>query len=144
MWISVAPLPSSSRGRCSRCSSPRERAGGAAEYRVERPLAGWFRAAVLAPAVSLTLVAVAPWPLRLDGFWPWTLPDIGAAAVAVWLVTFASGSWWCLRDGDWARVRLVFPAYLAFLALMLLACLRFRDALDSGRWVTWAFVGSST
>ena len=90
----------------------------------------------------LTAVAVAIWPVRADGFWPWSLPDLGAGAIAVWIVTFAAGAAWSLREGDWRRSRLAFPPYLAFLVLLLLAALRFSEGLDAGAWETWTWVGA--
>jgi hypothetical protein len=119
-----------------------ERAGGRQEREVEEPLLGWFRLAVLGHGLGLTAVAVALWPIRADGFWPWSLPDLGAAAIAVWIVTFAAGTAWSLREGDWRRARVVFPAYLAFLTLLLLAALRFSDAFDGGAWQTWTWLGT--
>jgi hypothetical protein len=121
-----------------------ERAGGRRERDVEEPLLGWFRWAVLAQAIGLAAVAVALWPLRADGFWPWALPDLGAAAVAVWIITFAAGLGWCLYERDWRRARVVFPAYLAFLLLLLVAAARFSDAFDGGAWQTWAWLAVTT
>jgi hypothetical protein len=119
-----------------------ERAGGRLEREIEEPLLPWLRLTLAAHALGLAAVGVALWPLRADGFWPWAIPDLGAAALAVWLVTFAAGSAWALREGDWLRARVVFPAYLAFLVLILLAALRFSESFDGGAWQTWTWVAA--
>lgn len=117
-----------------------ERAGGRTEYAVEEPLIGWLRVVLAVHALGLAVVAIAIWPLREDGFWPWSLPDLGAGAIAVWLVTFAVAAAWCLRERDWRRARVIFPAYLTLLALLLLAALRFSETFDGSAWQTWAWV----
>jgi len=119
-----------------------ERAGGRSERDVEEPLRRWFRVALAAHALGLTAVAIALWPVRADGFWPWPLPDLGAAAIAVWLVTFAVSAAWCLYERDWRRARIVFPSYLTFLVLLLLAAARFSDAFDGGAWPTWTWLAT--
>jgi hypothetical protein len=119
-----------------------ERAGGRSEHEVEEPLLGWLRLALLAHALGLIAVAVAVWPVRADGFWPWSLPDLGAGAIAVWIAMFAIGSAWCLRERDWRRCRVVFPAYLTFLILLLVAAAWFSDAFDGGAWQTWTWLGA--
>jgi hypothetical protein len=119
-----------------------ERLGGRYEYAVSQPLLPWFRLVLLVHVLALTAFAIAIWPVRADGFWPWPLPDLGAAAVAVWLATFAAGAAWCLRERDWRRARIIFPAYFTFLVLLLLAALRFRDSLDGDAWQTWTYIGA--
>jgi hypothetical protein len=119
-----------------------ERAGGRYEYQIEEPLLGWLRLVLLVHALGLTAVALALWPFRADGFWPWPLPDLGAGAIAVWIVTFAAAAAWCLRERDWLRARVIFPAYLTLLVLLLLAALRFREAFDGGAWQTWTWLGA--
>jgi hypothetical protein len=119
-----------------------ERAGGRLDRDVEEPLGPWFRVAVLAHVLVLGAVAVAIGPVRADGFWPWPLPDLGAAAIVVWSVTFAAGAGWALRERDWRRARVVFPAYLTFLALLLVAAARFSDAFDARAWQTWTWLGA--
>jgi hypothetical protein len=119
-----------------------ERAGGRLEREVEEPLLPWFRWVIAAHAIGLIAVAVALWPLRADGFWPWALPDLGAGAMAVWLATFAAGAAWCLRERDWRRARIGLAVYLSFLVLLLLAALRFSEAFDGGAWQTWTWLAA--
>lgn len=117
-----------------------EREGGQHEYAVEEPLLSWLRVLLAAHAFGLAVVALALWPLRADRFWPWSLPDLAAGAIAVWLATFAAAAAWCLREGDWRRVRLIFPAYLTFLLLLCLATLRFSESFDGSAWQTWTWL----
>ena len=119
-----------------------ERAGGRHEREVVEPLLPWLRLVVGALAIGLLAVAVALWPLRADGFWPWPLTDLGAGAMATWLVAFAAGAAWTLREADWRRVRIAFPVNIVFLVLLLVAALRFSDAFDGGAWQTWTWVGA--
>jgi hypothetical protein len=119
-----------------------ERTGGRHEYVVNEPILGWFRVVITVHVIALALVGVALWPIRADGFWPWTLPDIAAAAVGVWILTFAVGCAWALREGDWQRARPVFVAFLGFLVLLLLAALRFSEDLDRDAWQTWTYLGA--
>ena len=62
--------------------------------------------------------------------------------MATWLVAFAAGAAWTLREADWRRVRIAFPVSIAFLVLLLVAALRFSDAFDGGAWQTWTWVGA--
>jgi hypothetical protein len=48
----------------------------------------------------------------------------------------------CLYERDWRRARIVFPSYLTFLVLLLLAAARFSDAFDGGAWQTWTWLGT--
>lgn len=117
-----------------------ERAGGRHEYAVRVPILGWFRLVMVGHVIALAVLGVAIWPVRADGFWPWALPDIAAAAVAVWILTFAVGCGWALREGDWQRARPLFFALLGFLVLLLLAAARFSEDLDGGAWQTWTYL----
>jgi hypothetical protein len=119
-----------------------ERAGGRDEYEVDEPLLDGFRLVLVAHALGFIAVAVALWPVRADGFWPWPLPDLGAAVMAVWLAMFAVGAAWCLRERDWRRCRVVFAAFLTFLVLLLVAAAWFSDAFDGGAWQTWTWLGA--
>jgi hypothetical protein len=119
-----------------------ERAGGRYEYGVEQPVLPWLKLVLGIHAVGLTAVALALWPIRADGFWPWPLPDLAAGAIAVWLVTFAAAAGWCLREGDWRRCRVIFPAYLTMLVLLIFAALRFSEAFDGGAWQTWTWLAA--
>lgn len=119
-----------------------ERAGGRREYGVDQPLVGWFRLVMIGHVVALATIGIAVWPLRADGFWPWALPDVAAAAVAVWILTFATGCAWALRERDWLRARPLFVALLGFLVLLLLAAARLSSEFDSSAWQTWAYLGA--
>ena len=80
-------------------------------------------------------------PATFDDLWPWSLPALPAGAVGAWLLAFGAASWWVLREGDWQRVRVAIPGYLALCVLQLLAVLRFRSALLGGGR-TWVYVST--
>jgi hypothetical protein len=120
-----------------------ERSGGARAYSVRHPLLGWVRLFFLLQAAGATILGLGLSfaPTVFDELWPWNLPALPAGAVGAWLLAFAAASWWVLREGDWQRVRIAIPGYLALCALQLLAVLRFRNALlGDGR--TWAYVAT--
>lgn len=120
-----------------------ERAGGRGAYTVRDPLLGWVRVYFLLQAIAGTILGLGLSfaPASFDGLWPWSLPALPAGAVGAWLLAFAAACWWVLREGDWQRVRIAIPGYLALCVLQLLAVLRFRnDMVDDGR--TWAYVGT--
>jgi hypothetical protein len=121
-----------------------EREGGRFEYSVDVPLRPWVRAALLLHAVPLTILGLglAFLPDSFDGLWPWPLTPLTAGAVAAWLLTIASAGWWSLREGDWRRVRVAFPAVIIFDALALIGAARFSDALDFGDAQTWVYLGA--
>lgn len=120
-----------------------ERAGGRGAYSVRDPLLGWVRVYFLVQALGATILGLGL-SFAPDGFadiWPWALPPLPAAAMGAWVLAFAAASWWVLREGDWQRVRIAIPGYLAMCALQLLAVLRFRGAVVDGPRV-WAYVGT--
>jgi hypothetical protein len=120
-----------------------ERAGGRDEYAVETPLLPWVRLLLAVHAVPLTVLGLglAFVPGTFADLWPWPLTPLTAGAVAAWLLTIAAGCWWALRDGDWRRVRVAFPAFVAFDVLALAGAARFPGALDSGDARTWIYLG---
>jgi hypothetical protein len=71
--------------------------------------------------------------------WPWPVPALSAEVAGTWLLAFAAGFAWGLRERDWRRLAVAYPAYLAVLALAAVAALReggFRS--DAARAVTLA------
>jgi hypothetical protein len=120
-----------------------ERAGGRGTYAVQDPLLGWVRGYFLLQAVAATILGLGLSfaPAAFDGLWPWNLPALPAGAVGAWLLGFAAACWWILREGDWQRVRITIPGYLALCVLQLLAVLRFRNDMINGRRA-WAYVGT--
>lgn len=103
---------------------------------VEDPLLGWVRVFFFLQAVGTTVLGVGLVfaPGVFADLWPWSLPALPAGAVGSWILAFAAASWWVLREGDWQRVRIAIPGYLALCALLLLAVLRFRvDMVDGAR-----------
>jgi hypothetical protein len=116
-----------------------ERTGGAGAYSVQHPLLGWVRVYFFLQAVGATALGLGLSfaPGVFADIWPWELPALPAGAVGAWLLAFAAASWWVLREGDWQRVRIAIPGYLALCALQLLAVLRFRNDLADGAraWV---------
>lgn len=119
-----------------------ERAGGSREYDVEAPLRPALRVLFLVEAVGLTVLGLglAVWPDVFDVLWPWPLSALPAGAVGAWLLTVAAGCWWCLRDGDWRRVRVAFPALLTFLVLLLVGAARYAEAFDADDSRTWVYL----
>jgi hypothetical protein len=109
-----------------------ERAGGRHEYAVEQPLRQWVKAILVLHAVPLTVLGLglAFFPGTFDDLWPWKLTPLTAGAVAAWLMTIAVGCWWSLREADWGRVRVAFPALIAFPLLALIGLARFSEAVD--------------
>jgi hypothetical protein len=119
-----------------------ERAGGRDEYAIREPLQPWVRAVLVAHAVPLTILGagLAFLPGTFSDMWPWALTPLTAGAVAGWLLTVATACWWALREGDWRRVRIAFPALILFDLLALAAAVRYADALDDGA-ATWVYIG---
>jgi hypothetical protein len=111
-----------------------ERLGGSRAYSVEDPLLGWVRVFFFVQALGTTVLGIGLSfaPGTFAELWPWTLPALPAGAVGAWLLAFAAASWWVLREGDWQRVRIAIPGYLALCALLLVAVLRFRGGLVDG------------
>jgi hypothetical protein len=120
-----------------------EHAGGGRAYSVQHPLRGWVRVYFLLQAVGATILGLGLSfaPATFDDMWPWSLPALSAGAVGAWLLAFGAASWWVLREGDWQRVRVAIPGYLALCVLQLLAVLRFRSALLGGGR-TWVYVST--
>jgi hypothetical protein len=120
-----------------------ERAGGSAEYAIRHPLLGWVRAALLVQAIIATGIGVGLVfaSSRLAGVWPWPLAALPAGAIGGWILSFAAGSWWALRDSDWSRIRLTIPFYLLFYVLLLIAAARFWDTLTGDAARRWIYVG---
>ena len=121
-----------------------ERAGGLLEYGVVVPLRPWARTILVVHAVPLTALGLglALWPGTFAGLWPWPLTPLAAGAVAAGLLAVAAGCWWSLREGDWRRVRIGFPALILFDALALVVAARFSEALDGGDAATWIYLGA--
>ena len=111
-----------------------EQVGGARAYSVEDPLLGWVRAFFFVQALGTTVLGVGLSfaPGIFAEVWPWSLPALSAGAVGAWVLAFAAASWWVLREGDWQRVRIAIPGYLALCALLLVAVLRFREDMVDG------------
>ncbi|HZA27878.1 MAG TPA: hypothetical protein VE915_09620 [Actinomycetota bacterium] len=120
-----------------------ERAGAGLAYSVRDPLLGWVRVYFLLQAVGATILGLGLSfaPGVFADIWPWALPPLPAGAVGAWVLAFAAASWWVLREGDWQRIRIAIPGYLAMCALQLLAAFRFRNELVDGPR-TWAYVGT--
>lgn len=120
-----------------------ERAGGRGAYSIRQPLLGWVRVYFLFQAAGATILGLGLSfaPDVFADIWPWMLPALPASAVGAWILAFAAASWWVLREGDWQRVRIAIPGYLALCVLQLIAVVRFRsDVVDGVR--TWAYVGT--
>jgi hypothetical protein len=111
-----------------------EQVSGAGAYSVEDPLLGWVRVFFFVQALGTTVLGVGLSfaPGIFAEVWPWSLPALPAGAVGAWILAFAAASWWVLREGDWQRVRIAIPGYLALCALLLVAVLRFREDLVDG------------
>ena len=78
-----------------------------------------------------------------DAFWPWELTPLTARVVASWLLAFAVGIAWVLRENDWSRSRPAAVAYTLFGALQLVVLLRYPDDVDWSRgWLYAAFLVS--
>jgi hypothetical protein len=120
-----------------------ERARGGDADSVRHPLLGWVRVYFLLQAVGATILGLGLSfaPGVFAEVWPWSLPALPAGAVGAWVLAFAAASWWVLREGDWQRVRIAIPGYLAMCALQLVAVLRFRSAMIEGPR-TWVYVGT--
>ena len=118
-----------------------ERAGGRSEYAVQAPLRPWMRWALFAFATPLTVLGLglAFLPATFADVWPWPLTPLTAGAVAAWLLTLAVGCWWSLREADWRRVRVAFPAFFTAPALALVGAARYSEALDGGVR-TWIYL----
>lgn len=118
-----------------------ERAGGRSEYAVQAPLRPWMRWALVAFATPVTVfgLGLAFLPATFADLWPWPLTPLTAGAVAAWLLTLAVGCWWSLREADWRRVRVAFPAFIAAPALALVGAVRYSEALDGGVR-TWVYL----
>jgi hypothetical protein len=121
-----------------------ERAGGRREYAIETPLLPWVRAVLIIHAVPLTVLGLglAFLPGTFAELWPWPLTPLTAGAVGAWLLTISAGCWWALLDGDWRRVRVAFPAFIAFDILALAGAARFSGALDFADERSWLYVGA--
>jgi hypothetical protein len=111
-----------------------ERAAGTRVYSVQEPLHAWVRGFFFVQALATTVLGLglSYAPGLFADLWPWSLPALPAGAVGAWILAFAAASWWVLREGDWQRVRIAIPGYLALCALLLLAVLRFRDDMVGG------------
>jgi hypothetical protein len=122
----------------------RERAGGRAIRAVEVPLGRATRAVLLAHAVPLTVLGLGLTfaPGTFADLWPWSLTPLTARAVAAWLLTVAVASWWALRDGDWRRTRVAFPALVAFPVLALFGAARFAEVFDADDLRTWLYIAA--
>jgi hypothetical protein len=118
-----------------------ERASRSFPRRVEEPLLPVTRAALAAQASATTLLGIGLvfWSSRFKVVWPWPLTPLTSGAVGAWLLTMAAGSWWALREGDWAPLRTGIPGLLTFLGLIALGAARYPHPLSSARWQDWTF-----
>lgn len=102
---------------------------------------------VLAPAVRGVVAAIGVLalvqgaamfisPSTFLDLWPWTLTPLSCRTLgAVWCLGGAGlGVWW---DARWSTLRRMLEVELVMVGLMLLAALRARDQLDSGKPFAW-------
>ena len=64
-------------------------------------------------------------------FWPWTLTDLTAQAIAAWLISLGALLLMCARELELARVRAALHSVVAAAVLWIVALLRFRGEV---RW----------
>lgn len=104
-----------------------ERAGGSAEYTLDRPaLAATRLAAGTLGAVTAVVGGILLWEAAwLQARWPWPLPSLPATITGAWLCTLAAGLlWFALRERTWYRGRIAVIPMLIPLGLDLVAAAR--------------------
>jgi hypothetical protein len=118
-----------------------ERAAGPDIRAIAEPILPSIRAALLAQALGATVLGTGliVRPSAFDRVWPWPLPPLSAGAVGAWLLTIAAGSWWALREGDWARLRAGTLGPTVFLVLVAAGAARYPTPLNVHAWQDWAF-----
>lgn len=107
------------------------RAPGVEPERAPPLLAGPARACLLVEgcllmALGLVMFGGATWV----EFWPWTLTDLTARAIAPWLVALATMLVLCAWEAESARTRSALHAVAASAVLWIVALLRFRGSVE--------------
>ena len=110
----------------------------------EAPLSGAVRAVLALQGLVFAAAGIALFiaPLDVAGeIWPWELTPLTGRVIAAWLISFAVGVAWVLRENDYARSRPAAVSYLLFGLLEIVALLRYTDDVDFGSAKTWIYLG---
>jgi hypothetical protein len=91
------------------------------------------------------MLAIAAWlfvfPTSAIGVWPWSLTPLTARTVAAF-VALPGVAWLAVAmDGRWSAAKAVVETLALGLVLLLIAVARAWEEFDTGRPLTWAYVG---
>lgn len=79
-------------------------------------------------------------PARVIPLWPWALTPLTCRVVGAVLCLGAAGVG-ALADRRWTSVRLMLQVEVVMVVLMLVAAVRARSQIDTGRPLTWLLLG---
>jgi hypothetical protein len=106
-----------------------------------------FPAPVVAALIAsgVAMLAIAAWlfvfPSSAIGVWPWSLTPLTARTVAAF-VALPGVAWLAIAaDGRWSATKAVVETLAVGLVLLLVAVARAWGEFDTGRPLTWAYVG---
>jgi hypothetical protein len=106
-----------------------------------------FPRAVIAALITsgVVMLAIAAWlflfPSSAIGVWPWSLTPLTARTVAAF-VALPGVAWLAIAaDGRWSATKAVVETLALGLVLLLIAVARAWREFDTGRPMTWAYVG---
>ena len=94
---------------------------------------------------GLAMLAIAAWlfvfPSSAIDVWPWSLTPLTARTVAAF-VALPGVAWLAIAmDGRWSATKAVVETLAIGLVLLLVAVARAWEEFDTGRPLTWAYVG---
>jgi hypothetical protein len=79
-------------------------------------------------------------PTQVLGIWPWTLTPLTCRVIGA-IFCLGSAGIAVLADPRWTTIRLMLQVETLMVALMLIAAVRARAELDTGRPLTWLMLG---
>jgi len=79
-------------------------------------------------------------PTMID-VWGWMLTPLTARVIGCFTIQVGIGALWLSRDARWSTWRLIVQTFFVATALLLAGAVRAWDDFDTGRAMTWLFLG---